>query len=209
MWHRPKDEQTEQAAQPSPRPTHTQRPPRPTGTPDSEGRRNPLKAGAESTGDSFGERPQPHTPHKNELWRDDRSEQRDAKIQLLKENGSKYQSRMKQAKFLKQYRGGTCVAQLVRVCLLLRSRSGGPVIEPWAGLPAPWGVSFSLSLFPLQILPQLVLPLIRSHSQINSILKKNPNSYKSKEDDNPTDGRHQITPMACVCMVGLGHGREP
>lgn len=199
MWHRPEDGRTEQAAQPSPRPT---------GTPDSEGRRKPLKTEAESTGDSFGKRPQPHTPHKNELWRDDGSEKRGAKIQLLKESGCKHQSPMKQAKFRKQYRGGTWVAQLACVCLLLRSRSGGPAIEPRARLPAPWGVSCSLSLFPLQGLPQLLLPLIRSHSQINSILTKNQNSYKLKENDNPTDGRHQITPMACVCKAGLGHSHE-
>lgn len=77
------------------------------------------------------------TPHTKMSYGEMTDLNRDAKIQLLKENGSKHQSPMKQAKFLKQYRGGTCVAQLVRVSLLLRSRSGGPAIEPRAGLPAP------------------------------------------------------------------------
>lgn len=44
---------------------------------------------------------------------------------------------------LKMLSKGTWVAQLVNVCLQLRSPSWGPGIKPWVGLPAQRQVCFS------------------------------------------------------------------
>ena len=77
----------------------------------------------------------------------------------------KYRTLMKEIEEdIKKWKNrGTWVAQLLSICLRLRSWSQGPGIEPCIGPPAPQGACFSLSLC---LLPPLLVCTL-SLCQIN------------------------------------------